>query len=170
MPTGQVLCLVWRRSARRGVALETNHRPHHYFSSLTDRLMFNVFISLISHLRPLSLTPTLPFTPYLHHPILNLTGAKFCYSLLADARFTSNPPSMVAAAAVASAIQGVLHRHEIEDEAAAVAPLSLAPRGDHTSAQQYMQDLYDRLHDITQIDTVRKPCVCVELCSHTLGE
>lgn len=79
---------------------------------------------------------------------------------------------MVAAAAVASAIQGVLHRHEIEDEAAAVAPLSLAPRGDHTSAQQYMQDLYDRLHDITQIDTVRNPARRVRAgrCSSSLGE
>ncbi|KAG0726945.1 G1/S-specific cyclin-D1 [Chionoecetes opilio] len=82
--------------------------------------------------------------------------ARLCLaSSCQDARFTSNPPSMVAAAAVASAIQGVLHRHEVEDEAAAAAPISLASHGNHTSAsaQQYMQDLYLRLHDITQIDT-----------------
>ena len=62
---------------------------------------------------------------------------------------------MVAAAAVASAIQAVLNRHEIDDQAtAAAAPLSMSPHGDHTSSQQYMQDLYHRLRDITQIDTV----------------
>ncbi|XP_071525222.1 G1/S-specific cyclin-D2-like [Panulirus ornatus] len=60
-----------------------------------------------------------------------------------DARFTSNTPSMVAAAAVASAIQ-ILLRHE-EEEAAALGGL--------TTAQLYMQDLYDRLHAITLIDT-----------------
>ncbi|KAK8387084.1 hypothetical protein O3P69_018030 [Scylla paramamosain] len=85
--------------------------------------------------------------------VIRETATFFITVCATDARFTSNPPSMVAAAAVASAIQGVLHRHEMEQEAAAVAPLSMDSHGDHTSAQQYMQDLYHRLHDITQIDT-----------------
>ncbi|KAK8748256.1 hypothetical protein OTU49_016388 [Cherax quadricarinatus] len=79
-----------------------------------------------------------------------------------DVRFTSNPPSMVAAAAVASAIQGILPRHQSDEEemsaaaaaaAAASAPISVTARGGLTAAQQYMQEVYHRLHAITQIDT-----------------
>ncbi|XP_066943916.1 G1/S-specific cyclin-D2-like [Macrobrachium rosenbergii] len=81
-----------------------------------------------------------------------------------DARFTSNPPSMVAAAAVASAVQGILPRHELEeDPSSAVSAAGAAgatachpsksKSGGLTTAQQYMQDLYHRLHSITQIDT-----------------
>lgn len=79
-----------------------------------------------------------------------------------DARFTSNPPSMVAAAAVASAVRGILPRHELEEDTSAVSAAGAgAAAGCHpskarsgpTTSQQYMQDLYHRLHTITQIDT-----------------
>ncbi|XP_042874195.1 G1/S-specific cyclin-D2-like [Penaeus japonicus] len=79
-----------------------------------------------------------------------------------DARFTSNPPSMVAAAAVATAVQGMLIR-DTDGGAAATeaAALAAAPvpvggskaRGAPTTPQQYMQELYHSLHAITQIDT-----------------
>ncbi|KAK3876591.1 hypothetical protein Pcinc_018651 [Petrolisthes cinctipes] len=64
---------------------------------------------------------------------------------------------MVAAAAVASAIQALLHKHQKEEEEAAAMALPMTlPVGGHltTSAQQqFMQDLFHRLHAITQIDT-----------------
>lgn len=64
---------------------------------------------------------------------------------------------MVAAAAVASAIQALLHKHQKEEEEAAAMAIPMTLPGGHltTSAQQqFMQDLFHRLHAITQIDTV----------------
>lgn len=93
-----------------------------------------------------------------------------------DSRFTSNPPSMVAAAAVASAVQSVMSRRcDTGFDDAMDSRFHPAIRGtpslgddyrggshessgagspfDGLSTKRFMTNLYNRLHTITQIDT-----------------
>ncbi|XP_076043411.1 G1/S-specific cyclin-D1-like [Oratosquilla oratoria] len=77
-----------------------------------------------------------------------------------DPRFTATPPSMVAAAAVASAVNGLLPNVDEVDALEAeearggeAAALDESATASSSSCRRYMQNLYDRLTSITHIDS-----------------